>query len=589
MSRSDRRPASRARLLAAPLAIATSAVLLACGGGGSSSSTPAVTTPVQVATFTPQADVLQASAKPRVVSWTVDSPRATSATIGALGGSLVATAADGTRFTLAVPPGALAVDVPITMTPIASFTGGRWTRAAGVQLLPDGQAFLKPAVLQIEPSFSVPIEQQAILGFAGETSGEQFVTFADPASTTPRALLMHFSARAYVQIDADGLVDAQTSYPTSPELRLENELATAEELARQQQLLDVANTSPPNLGVLYARNAQSYWNQVLKSKIAAAAAVDSCDGWGDAMQDVLTVGRQGELLGLAVGSALSPLLGTGDDMAAIPGSGDFIRQTVPFGGDMNKARTFACVRQASVDCAASRDLRVAETVLGAQRQQQMLGLADPVFDAQYLRLDERVAACQSFRVELDSSLDVTGLAGASVVLTQVSAKAVQSVSAGQAVSPVVVLQNKSLIVNGTGCGTVINVQTGDGALASLFSFDAVAPQGGRLARGRLELNVADTAESWVVSGCGVGASRYGPQAVWSNAFRQLNADKLVDGSYRFEATPGALDGWELPPSGTVLMRKNFGRTLNGVTETSTLQVVHTPQPIVENAALPPGP
>jgi hypothetical protein len=566
----------------------TCGTLVACGGG-SDSSAPAVSTPVQVATFTPQADVLQATAKPRVVSWTVDSPRAASATIGALGGSLVATAADGTRFTLAIPPGALALDVPITMTPIASFTGGRWTQAAGVQLLPDGLAFLKPAVLQFEPSFSAPIEQQAILGFAGETSGEQFVTFADPASATPRALLMHFSARAYVQIDAEGLVDAQTSFPSSPALRMENELATAEELARQEQLLNAANNAAPDLGVLYARNAQGYWNQVLKNKIAAAAAVDSCDGWRDAMQDALNLGRQGELLGLAVGSPLSPLLGTGDDMAAIPGSGQFIRQTVPFGGDMNKALAFACVRQASVDCAASRDLRVAETVLGAQRQQQLLGLADPVFDAQYLRLDDRVAACQSFRVELDSTLDVSGLAGASAVHTKVSARALQSVSAEQAVSPAVLLQNTSLVVDGTGCGTVTNMQTGDGALAALFSFDVAAAQGGRLARGRLELNVADTAESWVVSGCDIGASRFGPQAVWSNAFRLVNADKLIDGSYRFEAVPSALDGWELPPSGAVLMRKIFNRALGGVTENTTLQVVHTPQGITENATPPPGP
>ena len=83
------------RLLPALLLAAATLVVSACGGGsgGNTSSSGSVQ---------------------------LDSARTVSATLDATGGNLSVTAADGTRYTLTVPPGALATSTEITATPVLS-------------------------------------------------------------------------------------------------------------------------------------------------------------------------------------------------------------------------------------------------------------------------------------------------------------------------------------------------------------------------------------------------------------------------------------------------------------------------------------
>ena len=71
-------------------------------------------------------------------------------TIGPQGGALTAQSA-GRTFSLVIPPGALAADDAIVMTPIASLTGLPLDRnLGGVHFAPEGLTFLKPAVLNID-------------------------------------------------------------------------------------------------------------------------------------------------------------------------------------------------------------------------------------------------------------------------------------------------------------------------------------------------------------------------------------------------------------------------------------------------------
>jgi len=85
-------------------------------------------------------------------SVTADPSRAVSLSLPASGGSLTATAADGTTFNLTIPANALVQPTTITMTPILSVGGlpGTLRLVDGVQLAPDGLRLSQLATLTIE-------------------------------------------------------------------------------------------------------------------------------------------------------------------------------------------------------------------------------------------------------------------------------------------------------------------------------------------------------------------------------------------------------------------------------------------------------
>jgi len=112
-----------------------------------------------------------------------DSGRAVSGEITvAGGGTLSATAANGTVFTLEVPPNALLTDKTITMTPVTAidrlpFSGGL---VAAVDLQPSGLSLMDAARLTIRtPS---PLPQAEETPFAWNGSGEDFFLYPPVAA-----------------------------------------------------------------------------------------------------------------------------------------------------------------------------------------------------------------------------------------------------------------------------------------------------------------------------------------------------------------------------------------------------------------------
>ena len=99
---------------------------------------------------------------PKGVSVTLDNAKAATAVIPVTGGTLSATGADGSVFTLTIPDKALGGDEKVTMTPLIAvnglpFSGGL---VAGVQLEPDGLELFQMATLTIKPAKDVPIAKQ---------------------------------------------------------------------------------------------------------------------------------------------------------------------------------------------------------------------------------------------------------------------------------------------------------------------------------------------------------------------------------------------------------------------------------------------
>ena len=125
----------------------------------------------------------------------VDEGRAASMDMPTSGGTLSATAADGTVFTLTVPPGALASSEGITLTPVAAIdrlplSGGL---SAAVELAPEGLRLFKPATLLITPSAPIPADQEMTFSWRGD--GEEFILYPpDPVGTPAVSLsVTHFA------------------------------------------------------------------------------------------------------------------------------------------------------------------------------------------------------------------------------------------------------------------------------------------------------------------------------------------------------------------------------------------------------------
>ena len=122
-----------------------------------------------------------------------DDAHAASAELGVTGGSIVAHGADGTTFTLEVPPDALLGPRTITMTPVSRvdrlpISGGL---IAGVELEPAGLRLLVPATLTIDPATPTPPNVAVAYAYAG--GGENLILYPRLDGDAVSLPVLHFS------------------------------------------------------------------------------------------------------------------------------------------------------------------------------------------------------------------------------------------------------------------------------------------------------------------------------------------------------------------------------------------------------------
>jgi hypothetical protein len=104
---------------------------------------------------------------------TLEAARAATRSVGPAGGEVRARGADGTKYVLLVPPGALSAEVSITMTP-ASAVGGlplAGGLVGAVELEPEGLSFALPAELKVIPPGGLP---DLAVGFSGTGPANAF-------------------------------------------------------------------------------------------------------------------------------------------------------------------------------------------------------------------------------------------------------------------------------------------------------------------------------------------------------------------------------------------------------------------------------
>lgn len=114
------------------------------------------------------------SSVPQQPAITVDEKNRVVSVITPEGGTISTQGADGTRFTLTFPPGALLTPEEISITPVASINGLPLSNGiiAGVQMAPAGLRLPNPATLEIElPSTG---EMDELVGFLIQDTGEGF-------------------------------------------------------------------------------------------------------------------------------------------------------------------------------------------------------------------------------------------------------------------------------------------------------------------------------------------------------------------------------------------------------------------------------
>ncbi len=231
---------------------------------------------------------------PLNVTPTLDGSRQVTKHLETGGGTVTATADDGTVFTLSLPSNALLSPEEIIMTPVSGVGGLPLSGGlvAAVDLKPDGLQLMKPAKLTIKPPGSVPLEEQT--GFSYHADGEDFHLQPLDFGAQLSFSLTHFSAYGVGRgTDADRAAQ-QKRYPLRTKAQYDQLANEAILPARQALILGVEDDSDWEQEV--RDYSIPYYRQVVKPVLQQAETDDAL------AEKALQVGvqwvRQIQMLGL---------------------------------------------------------------------------------------------------------------------------------------------------------------------------------------------------------------------------------------------------------------------------------------------------
>jgi hypothetical protein len=230
-----------------------------------------------------------------MVSVRRDSLKASSATVGAAGGTIIAVGADSSRFTLTIPPKALDGDSDITMTPVSAIDGLPLSGGlvAAVHFEPEGLRFNIPVELKIESPRDVPVDQQVGFGYLG--GGNDLHLYPLESGRGLAMRLLHFSGVGVALGTPADVQSLQEHPPTDPMAQLEQQIA---DLINAQRAASLSgDPGDPEFGTNLAALFEKFYQEVVLPKIEAASATDDWHVMFDAVQVATYFARVSAMIG----------------------------------------------------------------------------------------------------------------------------------------------------------------------------------------------------------------------------------------------------------------------------------------------------
>lgn len=302
---------------------------------------------------------------------TLDSGHAVSQTIGLAGGTITATGADGTVFTLAVPADSLRQLTRITMTPVTRLEGLPFGNGSDVtvDLQPSGLVFDVPATLTIAPATAIPPGERILYGYS-----DDLLSFAEPVMDADGIAIAvsHFSGYGAARGLMGDVEAARKRIGGSAEQRIASEIRAVMQASQQAHQRGEA---PPPLALHSQLQPlfEQFQREVVDPRLAAAG--QSCAAGRSAISTVLGFARQRELLGYD------------DDSGALGQVATLLEETV--GPKCMDEEYQMCVDEHIVH-------RIASVYLGMKRQLALLGIDhSPVFG----KMQQQVEGCLQFDLE----------------------------------------------------------------------------------------------------------------------------------------------------------------------------------------------
>lgn len=208
------------------------------------------------------------------------------------GGSITATGADGTTYSLEIPSDALLKETLIGLTPVSSIAempfGSGQTYA--VQLSPDGLVLQNFAVLTITPTAGIPLDEQLVFGYQEQGSD---VILAAPVvdSNEIKINVLHFSGNGVTRGFWADVESERQRLGGNIERQLENVMN--QELIRIRQ--EGRQGNGESLNALFRDTFRQYVELVIKPRVAAAG--ESCAAGRLALETVNSFRHQAAVLG----------------------------------------------------------------------------------------------------------------------------------------------------------------------------------------------------------------------------------------------------------------------------------------------------
>lgn len=225
------------------------------------------------------------------VTPTLDTGRAVTARIGFEGGSISATAADGTVYTLDVPADSVRLATRITMTPVTTLDGLPFGNGTGVtvDLQPSGLVFDVPATLTIVPAKPIPPGERILYAYS-----EDRLAIAEPVPGADGLAIVvtHFSGYGATRGLMGDVEEARKRIGGSAEERILSEMrAVLQELRQSEQ------RGEPRQNI--ASVLDPYFDQLQQEVVTPRleAAGQSCAAGRSAIRTVLSYAREREMLG----------------------------------------------------------------------------------------------------------------------------------------------------------------------------------------------------------------------------------------------------------------------------------------------------